>query len=276
MGSIVGFSLYQAIEAADITRAKSAQQRALSYYKHLENKTIDIGRTRLEVWGHPELTECVHWTADGDLLVRVGSPHNPVSWRVVQEGLLNAREPEDYELPWEGRVVLLRISADGERWMMWNDWIGSIPVYHAQIGGGRIASTLEPVVVAGGGYTPDDFYLPGLVSLLVNGHFISDWTLYKDMKVVPPDSVAEWDGDGFCAKRLWTVKPSQERWESSWDDLVDEMYALSYKAIADVLKTQPRWILPLSSGLDSRLIAAVGADIGANMHAYTCGVDPIL
>ncbi len=271
MGSIVGFSLYQAIDTADIGRAKSAQQRALSYYKHLESKSIEIGRTRLEIWGHPEISECVHRMADGDLLVRVGSPHNQVAWRVVEEGLQKAGRSECYVLPWEGRVVLLRISPDGERWMMWNDWIGSIPVYHAGVGSGRIASTLEPVVVAGGGYTPDDFFLPGLVSLLINGHFLSDWTLYKDMKVVPPDSAAQWDENGFRWQQLWTVEPSQDRWESSWDDLVDEMYELSHKAIADVLKTQPQWILPLSSGLDSRLIAAVGADIGANILAYVWG-----
>jgi hypothetical protein len=46
---------------------------------------------------------------------------------------------------------------------------------------------------------------------------------------------------------------------------------LSHKAIADVLQTQPTWILPLSSGLDSRLIAAVGADLGVNLHAYAWG-----
>jgi hypothetical protein len=49
------------------------------------------------------------------------------------------------------------------------------------------------------------------------------------------------------------------------------MHALSYKAIAQVLKTQPVWILPLSSGLDSRLIAGVGADLGTTMHAYAYG-----
>jgi hypothetical protein len=271
MGSIVGFSLYQAVDVADIARAKSAQQRALSYYKHLESKIIDVDRTRLEVWGHPDITECLHRMADGDLLVRVGSPHNQVSWKVVEEGIQEAGRPEEYELPWEGRVVLVRISADGERWTMWNDWIGSIPVYHAGVRGGRLASTLEPVVVAGGGYTPDDFFLPGLVSLLINGHFLSDWTLYKDMKVVPPDSAAEWDENGFRWQQLWTVEPSQDRWESSWDDLVDEMYELSHKAIADVLKTQSSWVLPLSSGLDSRLIAGVGADIGADLHAFAWG-----
>jgi hypothetical protein len=110
-----------------------------------------------------------------------------------------------------------------------------------------------------------------LVSLLINGHFISDWTLYKGMKVVPPDSRMEWGEEGFRAETLWTVAPSQSRWEAGWDDLVDEVHELSRKAIADVLKTHPRWILPLSAGLDSRLIAGVGAEIGADIHTYAWG-----
>jgi hypothetical protein len=154
---------------------------------------------------------------------------------------------------------------------MWNDWLGSIPVFHAEIGAGRIASTLEPVTVAAAGYTPDDFFMPGLVSLLINGHFISDWTLYKRMKMIPPDSVINWDEKGFRAEQVWSVEPSQSRWETGWDDLVDEMYELSHKAIADVLQTQPTWILPLSSGLDSRLIAAVAADVGSIALTYAWG-----
>ncbi len=105
----------------------------------------------------------------------------------------------------------------------------------------------------------------------MNGHFISDWTLYKGMKTVPPDSIAEWDENGYRTKQVWAVQPSQDRWEAGWDDLVDEMHELSHAAIADVLKTQPQWIVPLSAGLDSRLIAAVGADLGVNLQTYAWG-----
>jgi hypothetical protein len=125
--------------------------------------------------------------------------------------------------------------------------------------------------VAAAGYTPEDFFMPGFVSLLINGHFISDWTLYKGMNTVPADTVSEWDENSFRAKQLWTIQPSQSRWETSWDDLIDEMHELSHKAIADTLKSQSTWILPLSSGLDSRLIAGVAADVGANAYTYAWG-----
>jgi hypothetical protein len=91
------------------------------------------------------------------------------------------------------------------------------------------------------------------------------------MKTVPPDSIAVWDANGYHTKQVWAVQPSQDRWEAGWDDLVDEMHELSHNAIAEVLKTQPQWILPLSAGLDSRMIAAVGADLGVNLQTYAWG-----
>jgi hypothetical protein len=213
------------------------------------------------------MDENIHTLPDGSLVVVIGSPQGKVVFSDVQDDLLSG----NFELPWDGRVILLRISADGKDWTMWNDWLGSIPVYYTEPGQSRIASTLEPATVAAAGYTPEDFFLPGLVSLLNNGHFLSDWTLFKGMKIIPPDCVAEWTEAGFHSEQLWTVKPTEDRWEAGWDDLVDEMHELSRQAIADVLKTQSAWILPLSAGLDSRLIAAVGADVGVNMHTYAWG-----
>ncbi|MCU0279322.1 MAG: asparagine synthase-related protein, partial [Candidatus Nanopelagicales bacterium] len=205
------------------------------------------------------------------MLVLIGSPHGEVRWSRIEESLSHTTRAEDFELPWDGRVILLKVSTDGTHWTMWNDWVGSIPVFQCHIDRGRVCSTLEPAVVAAAGFSSADIFLPGLLSLLINGHLMADWTLFKGMTVVPPDSAAEWDCEGFRWKELWTVKPTRDRWETSWDDLVDEMHELSRAAIASVLNTQSSWILPLSSGLDSRLIAAVGADLGSNMHAYAWG-----
>jgi hypothetical protein len=271
MGSIVGFTAFHNPDIESVKRALAAQQRMLSNFTHLEHRTLALGETRTELWGHKDLSDCLHSLPDGSLLVLVGSPHGEVSWSELEESLARTTGPDDFELPWDGRVILLRISADGKRWTMWNDWIGSIPVFHCQIDRGHICSTLEPAVVAAAGFSSDDVFLPGLLCLLINGHFLADWTLFKRMKVVPPDCAAEWDSRGFHYKHLWTVRPSQDRWEAAWDDLVDEMYELSRQAIASVLKTQSSWILPLSGGLDSRLIAAVGAELGSNLHTYAWG-----
>ena len=267
MGTIVGFSLYNDLEDATVERLLVASKKALSNYTHIVKKEFTLGAGHLIIWGHTEIIGHCHTMPDGSFLVLIGSPYEPVDWLDVQEKILLGK----FSLPWDGRLILLRVSEDGTRWTIWNDWLGSIPVYHAGIGQGRVASTLEPVIVAAAGYTPNDFFMPGLVSLLLNGHFISDWTLYKAMKVIPPDSKIEWDENGFRSQQLGTVQPSQNRWEAGWDDLVDEMYELSRSAIVKVLKSQPEWVLTLSSGLDSRLIAGVAAEVGARVNAYAWG-----
>jgi hypothetical protein len=267
MNSVVGFTVFSRLSESRVKALEAAQDRALAHFPDLQKRSLVLGETHLELWGRGAMDERIHTLPDGSLAVVIGSPHGKVVLKDIQYDLLS----NEFEIPWDGRVILLRISPDGKGWTIWNDWLGSIPVFHTTIEQGRIASTLEPVTVAAAGYTPEDFFLPGLVSLLINGHFISDWTLYKDMKAILPDSMMKWDEKGFRAKSLCTVEASQSRWEVGWDDLVDEMYALSHRAIADVLRTQPGWILPLSAGLDSRLIAAVGADLGTDLRLYAWG-----
>ena len=271
MSSLVGFSLYYNVPIRNLEAALVAEHRIIDYFSHLTKHTLTIGTTRLDLWGHNPLAKHIHTMPDGSVLALIGSPHSECAWTQIQEKLLKKEKRGDFDLPWEGRVILLCISADGGRWTMWNDWMGSIPVFHAEIGVGRVASTLEPVVVTSAGYDHHDFFLPGLVSLLLNGHYLSDWTLYKNMKVVPPDSEAVWNENGFHVDNLHTVEPSQSRWEVGWDDLVDEMHELSHRAISGALKAHPKWTLPLSSGLDSRLIAGVAAEIGSDAKTYAWG-----
>ena len=271
MNAIVGFSVFYNLPAQNSQAALQVQSRALHSFKNLQHCSISLGASQLEFWGHNRIEELVQYLPDGSLLALIGFPLGSMTLAELAELFANARAIDDFEPPWEGRFILLYVNAYGTQWRLWNDWLGSIPVFHAPIENGRLASTLEPITVAAAGYTADDFFMPGLITLLINGHYLGDWTLYKDMHIIPPDSYMTWDEHGFRAKQLWTVQPSQNRWETSWDDLVDEMHELSHKAIAEALKTQPAWSLPLSSGLDSRMIAGVAADIGTDMYAYAWG-----
>jgi hypothetical protein len=271
MGSLVGFTLRARLVEKRQVAAQAAQERALSHFPHLQTWSVKIGETCLDVWGHKTAHDRLYTLPDGSLLALIGSPVGKVDWPVLAASLQDPSQAEAFTLPWDGRVILLHISADGKRWTLWNDWLGSMPVYYTQVDEGRIASTLEPVPVACAQYSSVDFFLPGLVSLLINGHYLSDWTLYKALRTVPPDCIAKWDTTGFQYRSLWTVTPSEKRWDVSWDDLVDEMYEYSWQAIADVLRTRSTWILPLSAGLDSRLIAGVAARLKSDVHAYAWG-----
>lgn len=267
----IGFTAIWKGEIDCQTKSAAAIGQAVSHFDNINQLSIKMGETQLELWGRDNLRDCVHYISDGSLLLLVGSPVGDFSWSNIEEMLHRASYHSAFEIPWDGRAVIFKISPDGNQWTLWNDWLGSIPVFHTRMRQGRIASTLEPVVVAGAGLSPDNFFIPALVCLLIHGHFLGDWTLYKDMKVIPPDCIGEWDEEGFHWQQYNTVKASDDRWETGWDELVDEMYTLSRQAIAQVLQTQSAWILPLSSGLDSRLIAAVAAELGVKCNTYTWG-----
>jgi hypothetical protein len=179
---------------------------------------------------------------------------------------------ERFRVPWDGRVLLLRISADGRSWEAWNDWTGSIPFFHCVNGNRRVASSLEPAVVDAMALGPDDFYPPSVAAMLVHGHYFGDWTLFRSMKVLLPDSHGSWGPDGqFANPRSWTVAPADVRAGAGWDDLMEEMHTLHSAAIREALRSHTRWQLPLSGGLDSRLIAAVAAEVGADASTCTYG-----
>lgn len=269
-GAIVGFMVYRGSSPGALVAARKAQARVLGRFGHLRAHAIVMGRTTLDVWGPGALETRLHHCPDGSLLALVGAPHGTVSWTDLPRAFLDGDAEADAELPWEGRVVLLRISADGERWTIWNDWMGAITVFHADGPPGTVAGTLEPAVVAAMGYTRGDIRHAALLCILLNGHLLADWTLFNGMRTLPPDSVSRWDG-AFRSRSLGSVSPSRDRWETRWDDLVDEMHALATAAVRATLHSEPAWMLPLSGGLDSRLLACIGTDLQADLAAYAWG-----
>jgi hypothetical protein len=268
----IGFTLIKHGNAEQHRRAAKALAAALAHFPALEQMSIVIGATTLALWGHEGLEQCTHTLPDGSLLALIGSPIGKTSWAEVENAFTNSQAREDFRLPWDGRFILLHVSSDGVTWTIWNDWLGSIPVFFTNFPHWCIASTLEPVVVAAAQFSAEDIYLPGLLLLLSHGNYLADWTLFKNMHTVPPDSVTRFDEHGYRTSACHTIEATDERWERGWEELLEEMHELVKKAISQTLKTQPKWIVPLSGGLDSRLIAAVGAEMGVDMHTYTWGL----
>jgi hypothetical protein len=268
----IGFTAIYNGSPQALANSQAALQRTLAHFNDLHHSTLEIGQTRLTLWGRGDLAKCCHTLPDGSLLALIGSPVGKVSWQEIARQVMDASPARPFILPWEGRVNLLRIDPHDNSWTLWNDWVGSIPVFHASLSGSRMASTLEPAMVAALGLGENDISLPSLLALLIWGHYFSDWTLFKNMKTLPPDCEARWQANNFQFTPRLSVQPSEQRWQAGWDEILEAMYSLSQQAIATTLKTQPHWVLPLSSGLDSRLIAGVAADVGADVTAYTWGV----
>lgn len=271
MNSAIGFTVKWRGTDRQNSSADAALVRTLGHFPDLKQQAFQAGASILTLWGRGDLQECTHILPDGSLLVLTGSPTGNADWQMVQDLVMKSPSKGDFRSPWEGRWVLLKISPDGETWTMWNDWLGSIPVYHTSTAHQRIASTLEPAVVAANDFSASDISLPAMAALILHGNLLGDWTLFRPMKACPPDSAAAWDGNGFHVQPLGTIQATDARWDKGWDDLVDEMHHLARRAILNVLRTKTGWIVPLSSGLDSRLIAAVAAEANIPVRTYTWG-----
>lgn len=271
MIAATGFTLLHRGTQQQRTGAMAALDRALAHFPDLNKLELVVGETSLVLWGRGELADGVHRLPDGALLAVVGTPVGMASLAEVEDSLSGGNGLAGFRLPWDGRALLLRVSPDGNQWTIWNDWLGSIPVFYTASAQLRVASTLESAVVAAAGFGSEDIFLPGLLLLLSHGNFLGDWTLFREMHTLHPDSITTFSPEGIQWRAFETIPASDARWHVGWNDLVDEMHALVRDAILQALKTQPKWVVPLSSGLDSRLIAAVGAQAGIEMSAYTWG-----
>jgi len=267
----VGFCLSGHLGTEAEGRMMASINGALVYFPWLKRERLTHGTAILELWSHHDVKSSVYSSDSGELFVLVGSPMNTVPWVDVSENL-GRRGDDAFELSWEGRCILIRLSPDGQEWTLWNDWCGSIPVFHTSVQGVPVASSLEPAVVAAADFTPDHFSKHGVVEMLVHGHFLGTETLFDEMQTLQPDSLSRWQDGKFAGSTIrWTVEPTDSRWDKGWGKLADELHEYTLKAVGTALKQHDTWILPLSGGIDSRLVACVGAEQDTDFKAYTYG-----
>ncbi len=263
MDRIVGMTVVHGLDEAAAARASGAERRALDELPWLASGEVEIGATRVRFWGHGDPGRLVHRLAGGRLAIVAGQPV-PAPDAAALAGLGD-------RVPWEGRLLILRVSADGSEWEAFNDWSGSLQAFHAPAGAGRILSTLEPVVVAAAGLDPGDVSRAGVVSLLTHGYFLGDRTLYETMRALGADTVTRWTAAGVAVSPQRSLIASEERWQVGWEDLAEGLHERTVGALRRGLRTEPEWRLPLSGGMDSRLIAAVAVDEGIPVETLTYG-----
>jgi hypothetical protein len=271
----VGFSIAYRVPSSDEQLWNKAHESVLEHFPWLQTGEIQVGLTRVRIWSHFAPALSTRRTDSGAVWILVGSPLNQPSWQDLDGRSQTAeRTGGDVVLPWEGRCVLIRVDPCGERWDLWNDWAASVPVFHASTESGGVASSLEPVVVTVANLTTSSLSKRGLTELLLLGHFLDTDTLYDTMRVLPPDSHAVWyHGANKAVSRCWTVSASDSHFSTGSARLIDEMYDLTQYAISTSLTANEGCpiSLPLSSGMDSRLIACVAATCGHEVTAYTYG-----
>jgi asparagine synthetase B (glutamine-hydrolysing) len=76
------------------------------------------------------------------------------------------------------------------------------------------------------------------------------------VKLLPPASFATWHGGQFLIKRLWEPPPPSSR-ELALDEAASALEAAVTRAVERALEPGLRIVLPISGGLDSRLLLGI-------------------
>lgn len=257
----VGFSLVSGLSPAQRIAWDEAHTRLLRHFPWLRSAELTIGASTLRLWSHDSPASAVHTTAAGDTLVLVGSPLKGVPWPEVEPQLAPERI-ERFVPPWDGRSGMLRISADGARWDVWNDWLACLPIYRADWAGGGIVTSIEPVAVQVAELTPEQFSRRGLTAMMLLGQFLGGDTLYEPLRYQTPDTHARFSRGAFQGeRRLWSWRATDERYGDDPRALIRDWHDLHVEAIEAPLRAdEGSLMIPLSSGMDSRMIIAVAAD----------------
>jgi asparagine synthase (glutamine-hydrolysing) len=101
--------------------------------------------------------------------------------------------------------------------------------------------------------------------------WIGDETLFSGVRLLPPGSVLQWDGNNLRVLRYWDLRFDPEK--EIDDGFVANLVDLFRRSVSDFTFDGLRYGLSLSGGLDSRsVLAAVEPTRRAAMHTYTWGV----
>ena len=170
----------------------------------------------------------------------------------------------------EGSFVAAIWDAARGRLVLVNDRFGLRNLYYARTRGVVVfAPLVAPLLrLAGVDATPD---AAAAADLLAFEHVLGTRTLARGVEALPPASIACFEAGAFALRRYWTP-----RYRSGHGTLADYTDALEQRMGAAVRRAfagPGRAGLPLSAGLDSRVILASVADrLPRNTPCFTYGI----
>jgi len=265
-----GFSLQYGKSNKHQNIITNSINKAIRHFPNVSSIQIAFPNCILNLWGLNTLNPHELKDSDGFSYFLIGSPGCEPSLQVIQNIFKKPFGHLSDTQHLNGRFCVLQISNNGKSWKICNDWTGSIPVFYSQNVDIAVVSTLEPVVVDASDYSLSDLSKSSIVQLLVHGHFLGTDTLFKHMSVISPDTISIWtDGNFITSTNLNSLVTSKNYNNYGWDELAGIMHDLTVNSVKDALSSSNEWVVPLSGGLDSRLIACIAVDLGKSISTFT-------
>ena len=103
---------------------------------------------------------------------------------------------------------------------------------------------------------------------------LGDRTMFKRIKLLPPASVLSIDEheESILIKTYWEPKYSSVRGKKDLEECIETGYGLFCQSMQRRTAGWHNVVIPLSGGLDSRLICATAKDLGCNITTATMGI----
>lgn len=100
---------------------------------------------------------------------------------------------------------------------------------------------------------------------------LGDRTMFRNVRMLSPASCLTFESTRGKQTTYWEPRYSGERGRKELDEAVETSHRLFRESIERRVRGRKHLIVPLSGGLDSRLILATVRDLGCSIHAVTFG-----
>ena len=141
-----------------------------------------------------------------------------------------------------------------------NDWLGSRKLYYWQSTTGIVFGSEYKICLLHPDFKPklDKF---SLVQFLRRNYLIQDNNMYENMKLIPSDSLLKYFQGKQEIKVFNWAKFTDDRYNCDMADLIEEYYQIISNTVSDCLIGAKKVLVPLSGGLDSRLLLIIANNI---------------
>jgi asparagine synthetase B (glutamine-hydrolysing) len=173
-------------------------------------------------------------------------------------------EAEPTDLPLDGAFAALAVDVEREKAAIATDRFGLFPCYVHEADGITTYATSLRVLTAL--RRPSCRIDPAAVYEMLGVNLVlGDRTFLREIRLVPAASIVRLDDTLWRRSPTWDWKRIRP---TGGGDLVERTYALIEEAVLDAVRGAKQVALPLSGGLDSRMLAAVLAKNGVPVRTY--------
>jgi asparagine synthase (glutamine-hydrolysing) len=209
---------------------------------------------------------------DGSIAVVHGEVVRPDAGPDLAARILGRyREEPDSLAAIEGSFALALWDAPASTLVLAHDRFGLRNVYYTVVGDVVCFAPLVGALLAFGVRRPT-IELAGVADFLAFEHVLGDETLLRDVRLLPPATIARFHDGRVRLERYWMPRyraAAPARVEPYVEEFGRRLGAAASRALA----TPPRVGMPVSGGLDSRTILAVARDtVRPRVPCFTYGV----